>query len=406
MPQFAIDLPTLLAMTVIGSVVMAAGLVLVGHDRRREGLGLWAAALMLQSLAYVLLALRGRVPDAVSIVIANGLLSSVFASLLAAVCQFHRRPLPWAWLLGPVGVTLALFLAFIQNYEMRLVLAGVIYPVQLAMVLWTLWRFPSPGRGATLVVVGVVLQMVVLVARAAAAATGAMPLNGLLEGSWLQHATFLSTFISVQASSFGFIFMARDRADETNRRMAARDPLTGVANRRATIDALARDMSRAIRTREPLSLMMVDIDHFKRINDGLGHLVGDQVLCGVVDAMGERLRAQDMIGRYGGEEFLVLLPDTPLHGARQLAIALCRAVEQSHFEIGGHTVPVTLSIGVFGGRIEEGDSWDMLIAAADRAMYEAKRSGRNRVAVAGDLRGVVPMSALHDNPETLPPPDR
>ncbi|GKT22897.1 GGDEF domain-containing protein [Acidovorax sp. SUPP3334] len=406
MPQFAIDLPTLLAMTVIGSVVMAAGLVLVGHERRREGLGLWAAALVLQSLAYVLLALRGRVPDAVSIVVANGLLSSVFACLLAAVCQFHRRPMPWAWLLGPVGATLALFLAFIQNYEMRLVLAGVIYPVQLAMVLWTLRRFPSPGRGAMLVVAGIVLQMAVLVVRAAAALTGAMPLNGLLEGNWLQHATFLSTFISVQASSFGFIFMARDRADETNRRMAARDPLTGVANRRATIDALARDMSRAIRTREPLSLMMVDIDHFKRINDGLGHLVGDQVLCSVVDAMGERLRAQDMIGRYGGEEFLVLLPDTPLHGARQLAIALCRAVEQSRFEIGGHTVPVTLSIGVFGGRIEEDDSWDMLIAAADRAMYEAKRSGRNRVAVAGDLRGVVPLSALHDNPETLPPPDR
>ncbi|GKS76377.1 GGDEF domain-containing protein [Acidovorax sp. SUPP950] len=406
MPTFAIDLPTLLAMTVIGSVVMAACLVLVGHERRRDGLGLWAAALVLQSLAYVLLALRGRVPDMLSIVAANGLLSSVFACLLAAVCQFHRRPLPWGRLIGPVVLTLALFVAFLQDYEMRLMLAGVVFPAQLALVLWTLWRYPSPGRGAGLVALGIVLQMSVLVVRAVAAATGAMPLTGLLQGGWLQHATFLSTFIAVQASSFGFIFMARDRADDTNRRMAARDPLTGVANRRAAIAALDRDIARAIRTREPLSLMMVDIDHFKRINDGLGHLVGDQVLCRVVDAMGERLRAQDMIGRYGGEEFLVVLPDTPLHGARQLAIQLCRAIEQTRFDLGGHTVPVTLSIGVFGGRIEEGDSWDMLIAAADRAMYEAKRSGRNRVAVAGDLRGVVPASALHDNPETLPPPER
>ncbi|WP_353619144.1 GGDEF domain-containing protein [Paracidovorax cattleyae] len=148
--------------------------------------------------------------------------------------------------------------------------------------------------------------------------------------------------------------------------MAARDPLTDVPNRRATIASLDRGVAQAVRGGEPLSVMMLDIDHFKRINDGLGHLVGDQVLCGVVDVLGERLRSQDLIGRYGGEEFLVLLPRTALAGARVLADELRAAVEQAHFEFVGRTVPVTLSIGVAGGVLRPGDRWDGLVAARTR----------------------------------------
>ncbi|AVS68678.1 hypothetical protein C8245_06205 [Paracidovorax avenae] len=95
-----------------------------------------------------------------------------------------------------------------------------------------------------------------------------------------------------------------------------------------------------------------------------------------------RLRSQDLIGRYGGEEFLVLLPRTPLAGALVLAGELRAAVEQAHFEFVGRTVPVTLSIGVAGGVLEPGDRWDGLVAAADEAMYRAKRAGRNQVAAA------------------------
>ena len=119
----------------------------------------------------------------------------------------------------------------------------------------------------------------------------------------------------------------------------------------------------------------------------------------------QRLRAQDLVGRYGGEEFMVLLPDTGLEGAEQLARELCRAVEASRCPADGVPAPgiaVTVSIGVFGGRLEPGDSWDMLIAAADRALYQAKENGRNRVEVATTLRrpgGVVAQSPA----ETLPP---
>ncbi len=401
-----LHLPTLLLTTVVASVVMALGLLVVGSDRRREGVGLWAAGLLMQALAYVLLAGRGRLPDMVSIVVANALLSGVFACVLGAAFQFRGKPLPWARMLVPVAATIVLFIAYIDNYVARLVIAGVVFPVQLALPFWELCHRGrhTVGRGAWLVGVGLLLQLVVLVVRAVMAATGTMPLESLLQDSIAQHVTFLATFITVQASSFGFVLMAKDRADEANRRMAALDPLTGVPNRRSTIAALDRDMARALRTRESLALMMVDIDHFKRINDELGHLAGDQVLCHVVQVLGQRLRSQDMIGRYGGEEFLVLLPDTSLAGALELARQLCSAVEQSPLQVQGRAVAVTLSIGVCGGRPEPGDSWDMLIAAADRAMYRAKAAGRNRVESAGSLHapGMAQPAGLHDNPETHP----
>ncbi|WP_311223268.1 MULTISPECIES: GGDEF domain-containing protein [unclassified Acidovorax] len=388
-------LPTLLLATVVASVVMAAGLLVVGNDRRREGLGLWAVALLMQALAYVLLAGRGKLPDAISIVLANTLLAAVFACVLGAAFQFQGRALPWARMLVPMAATAVLFTLFLDDYLARLVLAGIIFPLQLALPLWELCH-PGQhrsGRGTWLVATGLLLQAIVLVVRGALAAQGAMPAEGLMQESVAQHLTFLATFVTVQASSFGFVLMAKDRADDANRRLAAQDSLTGVPNRRSTIAALDRSVAQAVRAHEPLALMMVDIDHFKRINDGLGHLGGDEVLCRVVDVLRERLRTQDLVGRYGGEEFLVLLPRTPLAGALELARQLCAAVEHTRFDVGGRTVPVTLSIGVVGGSLEPGDSWDGLIAAADEAMYRAKHAGRNRVEAAAAPHR-VPATAL------------
>ena len=118
-----------------------------------------------------------------------------------------------------------------------------------------------------------------------------------MQSSAVQTLTFMSTFAVVLIASMGFVFMARDRADEDNRRLAAVDSLTGVANRRAVIAALDRDVARSIRTHEPMALMMVDIDHFKNVNDRYGHPVGDKVLCSVVDVLRERVRSQDLVGR-------------------------------------------------------------------------------------------------------------
>ena len=394
----------MLLMIVACSVVMAGALAVVGWGQRRDGMGCWAAGLLMHSVAYVLLSLRGRIPDLLSVVAANVLIAGTLAALLAAVHQFQGRPWP-RWRMGvPVAFLALVFPFLLDRYAARVAVSCAIYVLQIGLLLWALRspEHPSPGRGAVLLMAGLAAQALVLAVRVAAALWGPDQPAQLLQSGTVQSLTFLGSFVTVLTASLGFVFMSKDRLDDGNRRMAAMDPLTGVANRRSIILALDRDVARATRMREPIALMMVDIDHFKRVNDEHGHLAGDQVLCHVVDVLRERVRTQDMVGRYGGEEFLVLLPDTGLKGAAELARQLCHSVEQSPCIWEGKPLFVTVSIGVFGARMEPGDSWDMLIDAADRAMYRAKQNGRNRVEAVADLRRLASRPSLRDNPETFP----
>lgn len=411
--------PTMLAMIIVSSLMMAASMAVVGWGRRRDGLGRWSAALLVNAIGHLLLMLRGLVPDAVSVVLGNCLLSSVFVGLIAAIYQFQGRAVRWPLLLAPPALVTVFVAVFVDHFAARVSFVGLVIGVQ---AVWALAvalerHHASVGRGKWLLVAGLGIEAAVLAGRALLALSSSAVATDILQGSALQTVTFMGTFSIVLISSMGFVFMARDRADESNRVMAAIDPLTGVANRRSLIAALNRDVSRAVRTREPIALMMVDIDHFKRVNDRFGHPVGDQVLRSVVDVLSRRVRAQDLVGRYGGEEFMVVLPDTTLQGAEQLARQLCGAVEESRCRVhpegaqdgaadavgGGTSIAVTVSIGVFGGRLELGDSWDMLIAAADRALYEAKANGRNRVEVAHSLRRpAAPGRPADPGPETQP----
>jgi diguanylate cyclase (GGDEF)-like protein len=381
----------MLAMIIASSLMMAASMAIVGWGRRRDGLGHWALALLINAIGHLLIMLRGLAPDILSVVLGNVLLACVFVGMIAAIYQFQGRPAPWLLLLA-APVMVAVFVSmFMDNFPARAGFVGLVIGLQ---AIWALAatlerRHATVGRGQWLLVAGLALEALVLGGRSVL--TVALPdsATSILQGSVLQTVTFMATFSVVLVSSVGFVFMSRDRSDESNRIMAALDPLTGVANRRSLISALDRDVSRAIRMHQPIALMMVDIDHFKHVNDRYGHPAGDEVLCSVVSVLRQRVRAQDLVGRYGGEEFMVLLPDTDLVGAEQLARELCKAVEESRClaqGAGPEGVEVTVSIGVFGGHLESGDSWDMLIAAADRALYEAKNNGRNRVEVATSLR--------------------
>lgn len=410
--------PTMLAMIIVSSLMMAVSMAVVGFGRQRDGLARWAAALLVNAIGHLLIMLRGLVPDVLSIVVANVLLSGVFVGMIAALYQFQGRPARWLLLFTPCILVGAFVAAFMDNFPARASFVGLVIGLQALWALATALerRHATVGRGQWLLVGGLALEALVLAGRALVAAAGSGPAMSILQGSTLQTLTFMGTFSVVLVGSMGFVFMSRDRADENNRLMAALDPLTGVANRRSLIAALDRDVSRAVRTGESIALMMVDIDHFKLVNDRYGHPVGDQVLCHVVKVLGERVRAQDLLGRYGGEEFMLVLPDTSLGGAVQLASALCKAVETSRCAVrspeGALLGPpgpaaglaVTVSIGVFGGRLEPGDSWDMLIAAADRALYQAKENGRNRVEVATGLRRPGARKLERNAAETAPAP--
>lgn len=399
--------PTMLAMIIATSLMMAASMAVVGWGRRRDGLGRWATALLLNAMGHFLLMLYGLVPNWVPIVAGNLLLSCVAVGMIAAIYQFQGRPVRWWLLLLCPVLVVAFVIGFVDNFPARVSFVGLVIGLQSVWALSAALerRHATVGRGQWLLVAGLGLEAAVLGGRALVALATSETASSILQSSVLQTLTFMSTFTVVLVSSMGFVFMARDRADENNRVMAAMDPLTGVANRRSLISALDRDVARAVRMHESIALMMVDIDHFKNVNDQYGHPVGDRVLCSVVNVLRKRVRAQDLVGRYGGEEFLVLLPDTTLLGAEQLARELCMAVQESRCPVEGLDGPgiaVTVSIGVFGGRLDSGDSWDMLIAAADRALYQAKSNGRNRVESAVSLRRPGTPVVTHPNPETLP----
>jgi diguanylate cyclase len=153
------------------------------------------------------------------------------------------------------------------------------------------------------------------------------------------------------------------------------DPLTGAFNRRHLERCLSDAIERQRRTSAPASLLLVDIDHFKRINDDLGHAAGDGVLRAVVELIGKRSRKLDLLFRIGGEEFMLLLPDTREGAAAVLAEQLRASIEAS---LPGQAARVTVSIGV--SELRPGESMDAWMKHADEALYAAKNAGRNRVA--------------------------
>jgi diguanylate cyclase (GGDEF)-like protein len=176
---------------------------------------------------------------------------------------------------------------------------------------------------------------------------------------------------------------SRTRATRELELLAFSDPLTGLRNRRFFDDIFERELATAIRYGHPLSLLVLDLDHFKRVNDTWGHPAGDRVLSSTSRLIREIVRTSDLVARLGGEEFAVLLPCTPHSGARILADRILAGVGALRHEAAGTQFVVTVSGGLAtfaGGEVYE--SAERLFAAADQALYRAKAEGRNRIVVA------------------------
>lgn len=169
------------------------------------------------------------------------------------------------------------------------------------------------------------------------------------------------------------------------------DGLTGIHNRRYFEMRIGEELDRASRSHQKMSLIMVDIDHFKRLNDEFGHLLGDEVLRMVSSMMKQQVRKHDLVCRYGGEEFVIVVIDTGIENAVRVAEKLRRQIENHHFP--GVARPVTISCGV-ADYPDHGLSRDEVVAAADAAMYAAKQAGRNRVRAASSVKNEAPASEV------------
>jgi diguanylate cyclase len=173
---------------------------------------------------------------------------------------------------------------------------------------------------------------------------------------------------------------------EEVRRHATVDPLTGLENRGSLLVALEEAIEEAPNSRADLCIIMIDIDHFKRVNDSYGHLVGDKVISYVAGVLKKSIKGKDTACRFGGEEYLLLLPDTPFAGALKLAESIRRTVAEARLVRSGSREPlgqITISAGA--ARYQRGESPNELIERADQALYKSKNDGRNRVTAETDL---------------------
>jgi diguanylate cyclase (GGDEF)-like protein len=179
---------------------------------------------------------------------------------------------------------------------------------------------------------------------------------------------------AILTTTIGMVLMATDRLRGELEHLATHDSLTGALNRRALIEAAELELARCRRNHGIMALLMIDLDHFKAINDTHGHPVGDRVLVDFVARVKNLLRQPDRFGRFGGEEFVALLPETPLNEARLVAERLRAMIEANTADLPRCTV----SIGVSVSRLDDA-GLDNIITRADAALYQAKRAGRNRV---------------------------
>jgi diguanylate cyclase (GGDEF)-like protein len=193
----------------------------------------------------------------------------------------------------------------------------------------------------------------------------------------VQLLAFVAVMATALIGTIGFVLMVKERTDREILHMAMTDSLTQAPNRRALMQQAEQALAR--RSALPLALLMIDVDHFKRINDSHGHPAGDEVLRAVAALLAGRLRRPDILGRYGGEEFCVLAPETDRDGALKLAESLRATVAAAALAADATVLQVTISIGFALCPPGAQRQLPELLAEADCALYAAKQAGRNRV---------------------------
>jgi diguanylate cyclase (GGDEF)-like protein len=354
------------------------------------GFGRWTASKLPHALGWLLVGLRGVIPAWASVFVANGLLFLAPVLLYEGIRQFRAKPHHSILHYGLLVVLLGAFIYFTwphPNVNARLLVITIFTALVIGRCAYALFvDVPPELRPAfwfTAVMFG--LYDVVLFLRVVTAASLPTLLSPFNADVW-QSLLFLATIVMPIGWTFGFFMMTNQRltlelgqAELELREMAATDFLTGALNRRAFLDLSQRELERARRTGQSLLLLIFDIDHFKEYNDANGHLAGDDMLCKIVAACRANLRAVDLMSRWGGDEFVILLPDTDRAGGLIVAEKLRRAVAYLSGQVDSSQSRTTISVG--GSLWLPGEDGETALRRADIALYQAKERGRNCVVV-------------------------
>jgi diguanylate cyclase (GGDEF)-like protein len=369
-----------------GLMGVVMGFVLLGlrpnFPAAIRGLWAWGLAPLVCTASTLVYGLEGLLPTWLVSLLGNGLLFTGVSLFYFGSRQFYGLPTGWQRWLAPAALTLGAITWFATaqpDYRIR-VLFFTLQMVALLLAHLVLLLRHGRGFAARFTAAVLALQAAVLIARA----LGSWWLDGADTARFAPtalHALYLSAYsFTLLLVAIGVLLMASERVRAEFEHLARHDGLTGALTRRALLDAGAQELRRWQRYGRPLALLLLDVDHFKQINDQHGHLVGDRVLVDAVAQMGSVLRRVDLLGRYGGEEFVALLPETDAAAALAAAERM-RASLAALPAIEGRPA-CTASIGV--ACAAAGDTGlDALLARADAALYRAKAAGRDRVELAG-----------------------
>ncbi len=374
----ALDLRSLVVMSGIMGLLLAVMMFFLrlSYPRSIRGLGLWAAAPAWVFLSTLLFAGRDILPDFVTIVLANlAILTGVIFYHAGVRLFFGRDPiwLGWAALLAMLSPLLYWHALIEPNYNARLILVCLVWACVFLSMAWQIWHQGPRVFSSCFTVVVLCLHAGVLLLRFYSAW---FPLaeEGLLTPTLVQTVYVASNALMLLALGMGLILMAGDRLRAEFEHLASHDSLTQVLTRRVLMDACAQELERCRRHGRSMALLLLDLDHFKAVNDTYGHQMGDRVLVNFARRITGLLRRPDQLARFGGEEFVLLLPET----TQEEAVAVAERILARAAEPAEGLPSITASIGLATNRPDE-EQIDTLLARADKALYRAKDAGRNRV---------------------------
>jgi diguanylate cyclase (GGDEF)-like protein len=380
--------------------------LLAWHNRSVIGMRWFAGALVVGWVKLVLQGIEGHAPAVLTGMVANELYLVSFTMQMLGLYWFVvRKPFPHKWVFAAVGAVLAVYtVCFLIRIPYSGNLVNIPFVVLCAGSGWMLLNHANPPFQAVARVTAAVLFADFGVAGYRAILTNLrymrpwLTVNAHNDPRWfysLSGMAFLACCMVMCFIWFLVVELERELAEQ-----ARTDSLTGALNRRAMEEAALRENSRSIRHGSPLCMIVIDVDHFKQINDSRGHAAGDAVLKALVQQVRSMLRTTDVIARTGGEEFTVLLPDTPAATGLVAAERVRRAIEALEVPFESKPIHFTVSAGV--AQFDPGQGgWESMMRRADTAMYEAKERGRN--AVLPDAATVLIESSARRSPTLLEP---
>ncbi len=367
-----LDTRTMIFSFATGSLIMAVGLFIANlRAAHMRVMTLWVAANFSIFAAWVLYGAFGETAQAIVGVVAFTLFVTGYALEFSALSLFCGRGIAPRLLAGLIAAGVAA-----NVLTVVLVPGGLRWRILCGSLVISAWFAAS---AVTLIVgprreerISHMMTAGFFVALAIAYALRAVFASGV------QSLVLAVNYVGLFGTSLGFILMTKERADSELIRTAATDSLTGLSNRRSFIESAERELHRAERQHLQTSVLMLDLDHFKGVNDTYGHPVGDLVLGSFARVLRSTLRPFDVVGRYGGEEFCVLLPGTGIDEAVAIAERIRLVTSNIRVETRTSTVAYTVSTGVVQAAPEDVSLGD-LVDRADRALYQAKAGGRNCV---------------------------